>query len=158
MSETYYNQTLSNHGTVSSPPVTDMNTGEGDALTVYVSAVAASVITQILEKDTDGPREKWNLAVTDVFNDAFEEVDETEIWRRFTLMLHLDNPTLDASMIEEICAGPEKLKSRVLEIVLESEPEEWSNMDADDGDDSDGEEKGSNSIDTVSLASNESDY
>ena len=144
MSETYYNQTLSNHGTVSSPPVTDMNTGV-TAVTLYVSAVAASVITRIVEKDSDGRHKKWNLAVTDVFNDAFEEVDETEIWRRFTLMLHLENPPIDADMIQEICTGFIQFKSRVLAVVLESEPEEWANSD-DDGDD--GEEKGSNSIDS----------
>ena len=145
-----------------------MDTSEGEAVTVYLSAVAAGVITRIVEikDDTDGRHEKWNLAVIDVFNDAFQEVDEQAIWRHFTLLLHLNNPAIDADMIEEICAGPEKFKSRVLELVLESEPEWWPNsddLDADgnDGEDSDGEEKesGSNSDDdTASQASNDSAY
>ena len=115
----------------------------------FVDSVAKEVQKNIKRESLDDEDEQWNIIVMHYFDDAFDSVSLTKVWRRFLLTLYGKELPINEQMIDNITGNKMGYKSSVLKSVLELDPHtlEWiaqsddeemsSTHDGNDDDDSD---------------------
>ena len=97
----------------------------------YINAIAREVYKKI--RDSSEGDDEWNITVTQYFDDAFESVSMTKIWRRFLLTLYGKELPINQQMISDIIGNKSGYKSPVLDAVLKlTAPPAWEDRDGSD--------------------------
>ena len=90
----------------------------------FIDAIGLHVHNKIAQLSKHEHGEGWNISVMQHFDEAFDSVSMTRVWRRFLLSLYANPKRLpiNGHMINDIVGDTEGYKSAVLEVVLKHAP------------------------------------
>ena len=115
---------------------------EYDTEDCFIDSIAREVQKGIIrETKHDDDDDEWNITVMLHFDEVFESVPMTKVWRRFLLTLYSNQLPINTQMIDDITGHYTGYKSAVLNSVLQLAPptKQWDTTDDAEEDETDDE-------------------